>query len=222
MAVCLILLMGYKMAPNGLHEFAGIGLFLLAVIHCVLNRGWFAALLKGRYTLRRVLTTVVNLLLLTAMAAQVFTALFISETVFAFLGIAKDPASVEFHGVAGTWMFILGAVHLGFHWESLLRAFYQRTGSRGSRVITWAARTAVLFLMILGVKASFDRTIGSRLMFNPGLHAMFSDPSVFRFIRDYLAIAALYAGMAHYALTFIQFLKNKPAPGGMRRPGNGG
>ncbi|ULQ60433.1 DUF4405 domain-containing protein [Brucepastera parasyntrophica] len=209
MALCLILLMGYKMAPNGLHEFAGMGLFLLAVVHCVLNRGWFAALFKGRYTLRRILAGAVNLLLLTALTVQVLTALPISETVFAFLGIAKDPAAVEFHGVAGTWMFVLGAVHLGFHWAGLLRAFRRRADTR--TVVIWLVRAMGLLLMTWGIKASFDRTMGSRLLFNEGLHAMFSDPSVFRFIRDYLAIAALYTGTTHYILKLLQWIKNKTA-----------
>ncbi|QQO07787.1 DUF4405 domain-containing protein [Breznakiella homolactica] len=205
MAVCLFLLMAYKMAPNGLHEFAGIVFFILAILHCVLNRFWFTALFKGKYTVRRILGTAANVLLLTALAVQIITALPISETVFAFLGLAKDRTSVVIHGVAGTWMFVMGFLHLGFHWDAVVRAFRRRLGSAADHpVAVWLFRAAAAALMAWGVKASFDRAMGSRLIFNAGLHAMYSDPSVFRFIRDYLAIGALYTGAVYFGLKLLQ------------------
>lgn len=57
MTVMLLFLMAYEMIGQAAHEWLGISIFVLFVIHHVLNRKWCSSLLKGRYTLFRIWQT---------------------------------------------------------------------------------------------------------------------------------------------------------------------
>lgn len=49
MTVVLFLLMAYELIGQAVHEWIGIGMFILFIIHHILNSGWSRNLLKGRY-----------------------------------------------------------------------------------------------------------------------------------------------------------------------------
>ena len=49
MAVILLLLMAYSRRGEAPHEWLGVGMLVLFVLHHVLNRGWIKRVFKGRY-----------------------------------------------------------------------------------------------------------------------------------------------------------------------------
>ncbi len=57
MTVCLLLLMPYSLLGETAHEWIGMGMCVLFVMHHVLNRRWMASIAKGRYTLFRAIQT---------------------------------------------------------------------------------------------------------------------------------------------------------------------
>lgn len=57
----LPILMGYSLVSELYHEVIGISIGVLYAVHIVLNRKWFVSLFKGKYTVRRVVTLIVNL-----------------------------------------------------------------------------------------------------------------------------------------------------------------
>ena len=64
MTVLLLLLLAYQGTGEVLHEWIGMGMTVLVIVHQILNRRWYGVLLKGKYNAYRVLTTVINILLL--------------------------------------------------------------------------------------------------------------------------------------------------------------
>jgi hypothetical protein len=58
MTVVLLLLMGYSRIGEMAHEWLGMLMFTLFVVHHILNRKWSAGLLRGNYTPLRVFQTV--------------------------------------------------------------------------------------------------------------------------------------------------------------------
>ena len=50
MTVMLLLLMTYELIGEAAHEWLGIGMFVLFVIHHILNRKWSRSVFKGKYT----------------------------------------------------------------------------------------------------------------------------------------------------------------------------
>ena len=67
MLLLLNLLMAYSLVGEEAHEYIGVSMFSLFLIHHFLNRAWWKNLFKGRYTAKRVLGTAVNLLLTVVM-----------------------------------------------------------------------------------------------------------------------------------------------------------
>ncbi|MBR7070971.1 MAG: hypothetical protein IKI29_02255 [Clostridia bacterium] len=61
MTVLLLCLMAYQVTGEALHEWFGIGMTVLLIVHHILNRKWYAALFKGKYNAYRVITVIVNI-----------------------------------------------------------------------------------------------------------------------------------------------------------------
>ena len=92
MMVLLLFQMGYHLWGERNHEWTGAFLFLLFVIHQILNRQWYKNLPWGKYGLMRVLTLMVDLLVLAAMAAQLYSGVVLSRYIFRFLPIHRGMA----------------------------------------------------------------------------------------------------------------------------------
>lgn len=63
MVMLMILLMGYHLQEHIVHEYLGISLFGLFVIHYVLNYRWYFAIHKGKYNNSRKAIFLINVLL---------------------------------------------------------------------------------------------------------------------------------------------------------------
>lgn len=62
MTSLLLCLMAYQVTGEVAHEWIGIGMTVLVIVHQILNRKWYGAVFKGKYNAYRILTTVVNVL----------------------------------------------------------------------------------------------------------------------------------------------------------------
>lgn len=67
-------------------------LFLLFILHHILNWRWWTGLFKGKYTAVRALQTAINLFTLAAMAGLMVSGVILSNKVFAFLQIRGHMA----------------------------------------------------------------------------------------------------------------------------------
>lgn len=72
MTVLLLLLMAYQVTGEALHEWIGIGMTALVILHQILNRKWYASLFKGKYNGYRILSTAINTLLLLVIGLTAF------------------------------------------------------------------------------------------------------------------------------------------------------
>ena len=70
MSFLLLFLMSYQVTGQAAHEWLGMGMAALVILHQILNRKWYAALFRGKYGAIRVSQTCVNVLLLLAFAAS--------------------------------------------------------------------------------------------------------------------------------------------------------
>ncbi len=95
MTIVLLLLMAYELIGQAVHEWLGVGIFVLAVAHHVLNGRWSRSLLKGRYTALRVWQTALAGLVLLSMLGSMVSGVILSRQVFAFLpisgGLCQEP-----------------------------------------------------------------------------------------------------------------------------------
>lgn len=82
MTVILILLMMYQRIGSAVHEWIGVAMFVLFIVHHIINRNWIKNLFRGRYTLFRILQTLLVFLVLLCMLGSMISGIMISRHVF--------------------------------------------------------------------------------------------------------------------------------------------
>ena len=116
MTVMLLLLMTYELIGEAVHEWLGIGMFALFVIHHILNRKWSRCVFKGKYTLFRIWQTVLVIGVLITMVDSMYGGVILSKHALSFLPIKGGRAFArEIHMVSAYCGFVLMSLHLGFH-----------------------------------------------------------------------------------------------------------
>ena len=116
MTVLLLCLMAYQVTGEALHEWIGIGMTILVIIHQILNRKWYGAIFKGKYNAYRIVSTVINLMLLLSFALTAFCGMSMSGHAVPFLyGMTKVSFARRMHLSMSHWAFVLMGMHLGMH-----------------------------------------------------------------------------------------------------------
>ena len=59
LTVLLLCLMAYQVTGEKYHEWIGIGMTILVIVHQILNRKWYKASFKGKYNAYRILTLII-------------------------------------------------------------------------------------------------------------------------------------------------------------------
>ena len=95
MTVFLLFLMAYQVTEQAAHEWLGMGMAALVILHQILNRKWYAALFRGKYGAIRILQTCVNVLLLLAFAASAVSGMALSEYAVPFLRNLLPPVTAR-------------------------------------------------------------------------------------------------------------------------------
>lgn len=205
MTVALLLLMTYSLIGETAHEWIGIGMFVLFVLHHFLNRKWSRNILKGKYTELRILQTVFVLAVLICMAGSMISGIVLSRHVFENLPVYGGQGLARtVHMLCVYWGFVSMSLHLGFHWSILIgmasKAFTDASG-------IWKGILRVLAFVIAGygVYAFIKRNVADYMFLRS--HFVFFDytePLIF-FILDYLAIMGMFVFAGHYLTEWIRY-----------------
>ena len=199
MTLALLFLMGYQLWGETAHEWAGAGMLILFLAHHILNRNWYKNLFKGRFTPMRVCQICVDMLLLIAMLAQMYSGIVMSRHVFAFLPIDGGMALArKLHILGAYWGFLLMSVHLGLHWQMFLGMAKKRIGAANPS----KARKAVLFLIGLliaayGVSVFVRRDFITYLFLQSEFVFLDYEEPVWSFYLDFLCLMGLWVFLAH-------------------------
>jgi len=116
LTVTLLLLMAFQVTEQLAHEWLGITMVVLTVVHQVLNRKFYAAIFKGRYSPLRVFQLIVNLLLVLSFLCTALSGMMMSRYATPFLnGILTSSIVRQGHLAMSHWSFVLMGLHLGMH-----------------------------------------------------------------------------------------------------------
>ena len=116
MTVLLLCLMAYQVTGEQAHEWIGMGMTLLVIVHQILNRKWYGAVFRGRYTAYRALSAAVNILLLLSFVLTAFSGMSMSGYAVPFMyGLTDVALARKIHLSMSHWSFVLMGLHLGMH-----------------------------------------------------------------------------------------------------------
>ena len=120
MTVLLLLLMAYTLVGEAAHEWLGMAMLVLFLLHHALNFKWLKNLPRGRYSGFRILQTVLAALILLTMLGSMVSGILMSRYVFGFLHLRIGDWAQSIHLLCAYWGFVLMSLHLGLHWTMIL------------------------------------------------------------------------------------------------------
>lgn len=188
MVVLLPMLMAYSLIGEKFHEIVGTAMFVLFIVHHILNRKWYTALPKGKWSSRRIFQTVLDFLLLIFMILQPVSGILMSKHLYTFLPVLPISAKArEIHMLLAYWGFVLMSVHAGTHLTGPVAKL-----KRSSKKVWVAVLVIISAISVYGIYAFIKRGFPG-YMFMRTAFAFFDygEPRVY-FFMDYLSVMALF------------------------------
>ena len=209
MTVILLLLMAYSLVGEALHEWLGIGMFVLFILHHVLNSKWSSSLFKGKYTAYRIMQTLLVVLALVSMLGSMVSGIVLSRHALSFLPIRGGQSWARtLHMLSAYWGFAFISLHLGLHWNIMMN-MTKRLFKKPSAVRTWIVRVIGFLIASYGIYAFIKRYIGSYMVLkNQFVFFDFDEPLVL-FMLDYIAVMGLFVFIGHYLSIWVRQLSEK-------------
>lgn len=211
MTLALLFLMGYAFWGDVAHEWAGAGMFLLFLLHHILNGNWYKSLFKGGYTPLRVFRLIVDVLVFLAMIGLIVSGIMLSNYVFSFLNIRGGMSFARLlHMAASHWGFVLMALHLGLHWSMLLgmagKVMKVRQTSRLRKVLLSIVGAGIA---VYGLMVFIRRDLLTYMLLKTQFVFLdFSEP-IPLFYLDYLAMMGAFIFLADSASKLLRKLPAK-------------
>ena len=198
MTVLLLLLMAFMITGQMLHEIFGTILLVLFIAHNILNRRWLKNIGHGKYTPFRVLQTVLVLLVLLTMLAEMVSGILMSRYVFSFLPRHGGMAAARtLHLLGAYWGFIFMSLHLGLHWNMICGMVSKTVNLKKLRVLAFA-------IAIYGGFAFYKQQIAQYLFLRQQFVFFDTAQSPIAFFAENLAMMGLWVLIAYYAAQPIQ------------------
>ena len=206
MTCILLLLMARNLVGEATHEWLGISMFALFILHHILNGRWGRNLFKGKYTPFRILQTALVVLVLISMLGSMVSGIMLSEYVLTFLPAMGGSSWARIvHMLCANWGFLFMSLHLGLHWNVMM-SMAKRMVKKPSPARTWSLRIIAVLIAGYGIFAFFKREIGDYML----LRTMFvffdcSEPLIL-FVLDYIAAMGLFIFIGHYLSKGLKML----------------
>lgn len=209
MTIALLLLMPYELVGQAAHEWIGIGIFILFIVHHILNGKWSRNALKGKYTPLRIWQTILVFFALASMIGSMVSGVILSRHAPSFLPISGGRSfGRSLHMLASYWGFVLMSLHLGLHW-SMMMGMMKKAVKKPSAVRTWILRILALAIAGYGVFAFVKRDVGSYMFLKiPFVFFDFEEPLIF-FLLDYVAVMGLFVFIGHYLAEILKHSSRK-------------
>ena len=212
MTVVLLFLMSYSLIGEAVHEWLGIGMFVLFLLHHILNCKWSSRLFKGKYTPYRIWQTTLVVLALASMLGSMVSGVILSRNVLSFLPITGGQSWARtLHMLSAYWGFVFLSLHLGLHW-SVMMGMAKRLWKKKSIIRSWSVRATGFLIAGYGIYAFLNREIGSYMLLkNLFVFFDFDEPMIL-FLLEYMAVMGLFVFVGHYiaqglkSVLFLQWI----------------
>ena len=209
MTAALLFLMGYQFWGETAHEWIGAGMFVLFLLHHILNGSWHKNLFRGKYPPIRIFLTAIDVLILISMIAQMYSGIVLSRHVFAFLPIESGLAFARrLHILGAYWGFLLISLHLGLHWNMVLGAVKRKFPVTSQRV-RYLSVGIGLAVALYGTWVFVKRDFAAYMFLQSEFVFMDYEEAKVLFYLDYLALMGTCIFISHYVGKLLRSLKRK-------------
>lgn len=205
MTAALLACMSYLLIGEKSHEWIGSGMFVLFILHHILNRKWYKNLFHGKYSILRILQTAVNFLTFICMIGLMVSGIILSRYVFDFIRIRGMTSFARtLHMLSSYWGFVLMSIHLGLHWGMLLGMIKKMVGkNRLPDILRWCLRGAALLIACYGLTAFIKHDLLSYMLLKKRFVFFDMEQPLFLFFLDYTAIMGFWIWIIYYIRQFF-------------------
>lgn len=202
MLTALSCLMAFQVTGERAHEWIGIVMVTLVVIHQVLNRKWYSALFKGKYNLYRILNTILDILLIISFLLTAISGMSMSNHAVPFMyGLINVNNARVMHLTFSYWSFIFMGLHIGVHI---------------SIVTNKMAKTIKLILSILmtvvagyGLYLFINSGISNYILFKTHFAFLDYEKSALVVFLENLSMLSFFSFLAHNIVKLIQNINKR-------------
>lgn len=210
MTGALLLLMAYQVTGEKTHEWIGVGMLVLFLLHNYLNIRWYGCLIKGKYTPLRIFWTAVNLFTLITILSLGYSGVILSRYVFSQLPIRSGLATARIMHLAGSyWALVWMSIHMGLHWSMV-------TGKLGKlpRNGKWLVRAIAAAIALYGGVCFYLSDIASYLFLKVEFAFLDYEKSSLLILAEYFAMMGFWVFLSYYGAKALHRL---PAAGRSKR-----
>ena len=126
MFIIFIYLMSYRPGRGlSMHGILGLTLFILFILHHIVNIKWYGSITKGRYIFAKKMFIIINLMLFLDMIIMAISSIMMSGDIFAFSPFIATQLARNMHVSSTAWGFILMILHLGLHTHNIFKKYIQ-------------------------------------------------------------------------------------------------
>lgn len=193
MTVLSIILMGGTVLfpDDRVHQVLGMVLMVLWIVHTVLHRRWYGALLKGKYNPYRILQLIINLGITVSCVLVMVSGMAMAW--FLPIGFGLDYAR-SIHLASSHWYYLFMCAHLGMHISMIANRIKAKHPETHHPVLL---RFVSAVLLIYGLYAFFARGLWKYFFLTQQFFFLDLDKGYVMFAVDYMAILAAFAILIH-------------------------
>ena len=197
--VTLLLLMAFQVTEQLAHEWLGITMFVLTIVHQVLNRKYYAAIFKGKYSPLRIFQLIVNILLLLTFVCTALSGMMMSRFAMPFMnGILPSSIVRQGHLALSHWSFVLMGLHLGLHFGIVMSKLRNRT----VKIILGTVMTGIA---VYGFYLFFKSDMLNYMLFKNPFAFLDYDKAWGLVLLENLAMLLAWAFAAYLLSLFLRF-----------------
>lgn len=206
MTLLFIILMGYYVTDNTVHEVLGTITFVLFIIHHILNIKWYKSIFKGKHNFQRTFHIIINLLLFIAMLGMMISGIMISSDVFDFLNIKTTMFGRNLHMISTAWGFVLMAIHVGLHITGLMNKLNAKMKNSTFEYVYYFA---IVLLIGFGIYSFISLRLWEEMFLLTHFKFFDYEQSTILFYLKYVVILMAIALGIYLILNIIKKLSNK-------------
>ena len=203
MFIIFVYLMSYK-AGRGLflHGVFGCILFVLFIIHHLLNIRWYFGLNKGKYNFTRKSFAIIDFILFADMILMAISSIMMSGSVFSFSPFISTQFARDLHISSTAWGFILTALHLGLHTNSLFKKIIRIIRKTNKKYLIYIYNFLFFIFLALGIFCFIKSELWKSMFIIP---KGFSNSNLLTFYIEYsiitLSVCQVFYLFASFANT---------------------
>ena len=193
MTVLSIILMGGTVLfpDDRVHQVLGMVLMVLWIVHTVLHRRWYRALLKGKYNPYRTLQLLINLGITISCVLVMVSGMMMAWFLPASFGLSYARI---IHLVSSHWYYLFMCAHLGMHISLIanrIKAKHPETHH------TLLVRMTSAIILVYGIYAFIIRGLWRYMFLTQQFFFFDFDKGYIWFAVDYVSILFAFAIIIH-------------------------